>query len=294
MSSRPHRTHNQLALWTADQEENALSEATGTTPFLKWAGGKSQLLSQLLPHVPPEFNTYIEPFLGGGAMFFRLQPDKAVLTDSNRDLINCYSVVRDQVEQLIVQLRGYEANHSEEFYYWLRSQPPDEEIARAARFVYLNRTCYNGLYRVNKKGQFNVPFGRYESPTICDSDRLRAASHALQGTRLECADYRETLDKYAHPGDFVYIDPPYYPVSKYSDFKRYTSDFFYAEDHRELAKTASELAQRGCHVLVSNSFSDFVLDLYGGCKIIEVTARRNINKDPTKRSEIKEVLILCS
>lgn len=260
-------------------------------PFLKWAGGKTQLLPELLKYVPDEYETYLEPFVGGGALFFRLRPSKAVLADSNHDLMNCYRVVRDNVEALIRELEDYP--YSEEFFYQLRSQSFSDPVLMAARMIYLNRTCFNGLYRVNRQGQFNVPFGRYKNPVICDAERLRAASRALQGVQLICADYKETLETYARPGDFIYIDPPYHPISKYSDFKRYTAEQFYADDQRELASLVRNLVNRGCHVLVSNSYTDFILDLYEGFQVIEVTARRNINKDPNKRSGVKEVIIVC-
>ena len=261
------------------------------SPFLKWAGGKTQLLPALLENIPTQFDTYIEPFVGGGALFFELRPAKAILADSNPELINCYTVVRDKVEELIGILSSYP--YSEEFYYQLRAEVPEDVIRRAARIIYLNRTCYNGLYRVNKRGQFNVPFGRYQNPIICDTERLRAASYALKGTELFCADYQETLRNFTKPGDFVYIDPPYHPVSKYSDFKRYTSEFFYIDDQRKLARISKELAGQGCYILVSNSYCDFILDAYDGCKIIEVSAKRNINKDPGKRGGVKEVLVVC-
>src|SRR6266487_2242735 len=260
-------------------------------PFLKWAGEKTQILSALLKNIPLHFDTYIEPFVGGGALFFELQPTKAILADSNPELMNCYIVVRNNVEDLIAILRTYP--YSEEFYYKLRSETPKDDLLRAARMIYLNRTCYNGLYRVNKQGQFNVPFGRYKNPLICDAERLRAASYALRNAELHCADYQETLRNFAKPHDFVYLDPPYHPVSKYSDFKRYTTEFFYVGDQRMLAKSARELSEQGCYVLVSNSYCDFILDLYEGCRIIEVPAKRNINKDPNKRGEVKEVLVVC-
>ena len=270
----------------------AISYATGNvSPFLKWAGGKTQLLPALLNYIPARFNTYVEPFVGGGALFFALQPTRAVLADSNPELINCYTVVRDRVEDLITILSDYP--HSEEFYYTLRAEMPQEAVLRAARLLYLNRTCYNGLYRVNKQGRFNVPFGRYKNPSICDAERLRAASYALRNTELHCAGYQETLDMFAKPGDLIYLDPPYHPVSKYSDFKRYTAEFFYTEDQRLLAHSVKKLAREDCTVLASNSYCDFILDIYQGCEIVEVTARRNINKDPLKRGEVKEVLIVC-
>src|SRR6266487_1480441 len=238
------------------------------SPFLKWAGGKTQLLPALLKNIPAHFGTYIEPFVGGGALFFELQPAKAILADSNSELINCYTVVRDNVEDLIGILSAYP--YSGEFYYKLRAEVPGDVVLRAARIIYLNRTCYNGLYRVNKRGQFNVPFGRYKNPIICDAERLRAASYTLKNTELFCADYQETLRNFAKPGDFFYID-----------------------DQRMLARTAIELAGQGCFVLVSNSYCDFILDVYEGCKIIEVSAKRNINKDPNKRGGVKEVLVVC-
>lgn len=261
------------------------------SPFLKWVGGKTQLLPDLLCRIPAHFNTYIEPFVGGGALFFALQPTKAVLADSNPELINCYIVVRDRVDDLIATLRDYP--YSEEFYYKLRAEVPEDAVLRAARLIYLNRTCYNGLYRVNKQGQFNVPFGRYTNPVICDAERLRRASYALRNAELRCANYQETLQTYAMPGDFIYIDPPYHPVSIYSDFKRYTAEFFYAEDQQRLALTVKDLGKQGGYLLVSNSYCDFILDIYKGCTIVEVSARRNINKDPQKRGEVKEVLIVC-
>jgi DNA adenine methylase len=261
------------------------------SPFLKWAGGKTQLLPSLLKNIPAQFGTYVEPFVGGGALFFELQPAKAILADSNPELINCYTVVRDNVEDLMAVLSTYP--YSEEFYYKLRAEVPADVVLRAARIIYLNRTCYNGLYRVNKRGHFNVPFGKYKNPVICDAERLRSASYALRNTELLCADYQETLQNFAKPDDFVYIDPPYHPVSKYSDFKRYTTEFFYKDDQRMLAEIAKELAEQGCYVLVSNSYCDFILDLYEECKIIEVPAKRNINKDPKKRGELKEVLVVC-
>jgi DNA adenine methylase len=165
-------------------------------------------------------------------------------------------------------------------------------VARAARLIYLNRTCYNGLYRVNKQNQFNVPFGAYRSPTICDSEKLRSASLALQGARLFCEDYRIFLDREAKPGDFIYIDPPYDPVSRYSDFKRYTSFFFYKQNQKDLAILAKELVERGCCVLASNSNTPFIRRLYRGAEIIKVRARRNISRKGEGRGQVEELLIV--
>ena len=262
------------------------------SPFLKWAGGKSQLLPVLLQHVPSQYSTYIEPFVGGGALFFELQPKKAVLADSNPELINCYQVVRDNVEELIKMLRVYP--HTKEFYYSIRVQQPKETVERAARIIYLNRTCYNGLYRVNTKGLFNVPFGTYKNPLICDAEGLRAASYALRHADLRCADYQETLRDAAQPGDFIYLDPPYHPIARRSNFKHYTAESFSDNDQRTLAGLVKELVERGCHVLLSNSYCDFILSLYLGNEVIAVAAKRNINKDPQKRNGVKEVLVVCS
>ena len=262
------------------------------SPFLKWAGGKSQLLPILLQHVPTRYSTYIEPFLGGGALFFELQPEKAVLADSNPELINCYQVVRDNVEELIKMLRVYP--YKKDFYYSLRAQEPEKAVERAARMIYLNRTCYNGLYRVNTKGLFNVPFGTYKNPLICDAEGLRAASYALRHADLRCADYQEILRDAAQPGDFIYLDPPYHPIARRSNFKRYTAESFSENDQRMLASMVKKLVEHGCYVLLSNSSCDFILNLYQKYEIFEVAAKRNINKDPQKRSGVKEVLVECS
>lgn len=250
------------------------------------------MLPILLQHVPTRYSTYIEPFLGGGALFFELQPEKAVLADSNSELINCYQVVRDNVEELIKMLRVYP--HKKDFYYSLRAQEPEKAVERAARMIYLNRTCYNGLYRVNTKGLFNVPFGTYKNPLICDAEGLRAASYALRDADLRCADYQETLRDTAQPGDFIYLDPPYYPITRRSNFKHYTAETFSDNDQRTLAGLIKELVERGCHVLLSNSYCDFILSLYQGNEVIAVAAKRNINKDPQKRNGVKEVLVVCS
>ena len=184
-------------------------------PILKWAGGKTQMLGDLLPKVPTSFGRYIEPFFGGGAMFFALQPENAVIADSNPELINMYREVADHVEDVIQCLKQYE--NTSEMFYAVRSQEwttlPKAEAA--ARTIFLNRTCFNGLYRVNKQGQFNVPYGKYKNPKICDEDGLRAASVALQKVDILCGDYLLVLEHYAQPGDFIFLDPPYLPVSEY-------------------------------------------------------------------------------
>jgi len=263
-----------------------------TTPFLKWAGGKTQLLAELRELVPKEFNKYIEPMVGGGALFFSLKPSKAVLGDSNEELIDCYRVVRDSVEDLIRELKKF--RNSERYFYRIRSQNPNElaPIKKAARFIYLNKTCYNGLYRVNKEGKFNVPFGRRKNPTICDEENLRAAHAALQGVELEAGDYKEILRKHAKKGDFIYLDPPYYPLGGYADFKRYTKEFFYEEDHIELRDEFCRLANIGCYVVLTNSNTEYVRDLYKGFEYTAVDTKRNISSKSSTRTG--QDLILAS
>lgn len=222
-------------------------------PILKWAGGKTQMLGDLLPKVPTSFGRYIEPFFGGGAMFFALQPENAVIADSNPELINMYREVADHVEDVIQCLKQYE--NTSEMFYAVRSQEwttlPKAEAA--ARTIFLNRTCFNGLYRVNKQGQFNVPYGKYKNPKICDEDGLRAASVALQKVDILCGDYLLVLEHYAQPGDFIFLDPPYLPVSEYADFKRYTKEQYNILDLRQRRSASQakrsfdkkEIAKRG-------------------------------------------------
>lgn len=246
-------------------------------PILKWAGGKTQMLGDLLPKVPTSYGKYIEPFLGGGALFFALQPENAVIADSNPELINMYRQVAEHVEDVIYHLERYE--NTSEMFYDVRSLDW-ETLSRpeaAARMIFLNKTCYNGLYRVNKRGQFNVPYGKYKNPRICDAAGLRAASKALKKADIVCGDYFLLLEHYAQPGDFVFLDPPYLPVSEYSDFKRYTKEQFYEEDHIELAKMVAQLHEKGCHVLLTNSNHPLVHELYAPFKIDVIQTKRHIS-----------------
>jgi DNA adenine methylase len=253
-------------------------------PFLKWAGGKTQLLPELTKHVPPTYGRYIEPMVGGGALFFHLRPEVAILGDLNEELINCYRVVRDEVEAVIGRLRR--CLNEEEFYYRVRAQDPHEldTVCRAARTIYLNKTCFNGLYRVNKSGKFNVPFGRRRNPTICDEEGLRCASAALQGVRLVAGDYKDILREHAVVGDFVYLDPPYHPVGGYADFKRFTKEFFYEEDHIELRDEFHRLVETGSWVLLTNSNTEFVRSLYEGFDYAVLDTRRSISSNPSTRT----------
>lgn len=261
-------------------------------PILKWAGGKQQLWSEIEKHIPSNFNKYIEPFLGGGAIFFGLMPEKAVLSDSNPDLINLYEVVRDNVYNLIEILGTYQ--NDEEFYYFMRSQDAEKlsKLERAARMMYLNKTCFNGLYRVNKKGKFNVPFGKYKNPKICDEEALLNASKALEGKVLVCDDYLEVLSQYASEGDVVFLDPPYIPISEHSDFKRYTKHFFDNDDHRELSEEVNRLYQMGCNIILTNSNHSLVHELYSDYKIEVHQTKRFINSNAKKRSG-EDVIVLA-
>ena len=246
-------------------------------PILKWAGGKTQMLNELLPKVPASYGRYIEPFFGGGALFFALQPEHAVIADSNPELINLYRQVADCVDDVIQCLERYE--NTSEMFYTVRKLDWTQlaKAEAAARTIYLNKTCFNGLYRVNKKGQYNVPFGRYTNPKICDIEALYAASAALKKAEIICGDYSRVLEQHAKPGDFVFLDPPYLPVSEYSDFKRYTKEQFYEEDHVELARMVMRLHERGCHVILTNSNHPLVHELYAPFNIEVIQTKRYIS-----------------
>ena len=252
-------------------------------PILKWAGGKTQMLGDLLPKVPKSYGRYIEPFFGGGAMFFALQPENAIIADSNPELINMYRQVATNVDEVICYLKKYE--NTSEMFYAVREQDwmclPKAEAA--ARTIFLNRTCFNGLYRVNKQGKFNVPYGKYVNPKICDEEGLKAASEALKKAEILCGDYLLVLEHYAQAGDFVFLDPPYLPISEYADFKRYTKEQFYEEDHVELAKMIMRLQERGCHVVLTNSNHPLVHELYAPFTIDVIQTKRHISCNGSTR-----------
>ena len=266
-------------------------------PFLKWAGGKGQLLEGLLERVAAagEFGRYHEPFVGGGALFFGLLESKrlrrnAYLSDSNQNLVNAYVGVQRNVEGVIELLRRHKARHSEEYFYEVRSSVPETIEARAARIIYLNRTCYNGLYRENSRGEFNVPFGRYKNPTICDEENLRACAKALKRAKVEQRPFETVLES-AQPGDFVYFDPPYVPVSATSSFTSYDKEGFGEDAQRRLAEVFAELAQRGVKALLSNSDTPLVRELYSDFKIEVVYATRLVNSRADRRGKVAEVLL---
>jgi len=260
-------------------------------PFVKWAGGKRQLLPQLRRFVPEGFGRYYEPFVGGGALFFELRPADAVLTDTNERLIRTYRGVRDDVEQVIELLR--DCRHEESFFYAQRERDIDAESDAevAAWFIYLNKVGFNGLYRVNRQNRFNVPFGRHKNPTICDEETLRACSAALAGSRIDKVDFAAAV-KGAQAGDLVYFDPPYVPMSVTANFTQYTSDRFDVAAQERLRDLALELKRRGVHVLLSNSSAPLVRSLYQeGFETFEVSATRLVNSKVTGRGAITELVM---
>ncbi len=275
------------------------ARANGPRPFIKWAGGKTQLLEQFEPLFPARgsIRRYIEPFVGSAAVFFRVrqlvEPRDVILADSNAELVNVYRAVRDDVEGLIRRLARHKRAHSAEHYYRVRARRPERlsPTARAARLIYLNKTCFNGLYRVNRSGQFNVPIGRYPNPPILDAENLRAAARALDRVTLKVAHFAEMLD-YAREGDFIYLDPPYHPISSTSSFTAYTDGAFREEDQRELASVYARLARRGCLLMLSNSDCPLVRAIYRGFDIRKVRARRAINSRADRRGRIAEVVVL--
>ena len=257
---------------------------------IKWAGGKTQLLSQIKPLYPKRFNLYLEPFVGGGAVFFDLRPDNALLLDSNFELINFYQVVKNNLDELLHDL---EKHRNEKIYYYeVRSLDSTQmgSIERASRFLFMNKTCFNGLWRVNKKGKFNVPFGGYKNPNFRDRENLYMVSVALQNTEVICSDFSSVLE-YATPGSFVYLDPPYHPLSETSNFTSYTKDSFGKEEQICLADVFRELDERNCNVMLSNSDTEFIWSLYKDFDITVVYARRTINSKGNKRGPVSELVI---
>ena len=261
-------------------------------PFLKWAGGKAQLLAQYEPYFPPVIKgTYHEPFLGGGAVYFHLRPPKAILSDSNAELIHCYKIIKSKPRPLIRSLGRHE--NSEVHYYRIRRQAPArlDSVERAGRTIYLNKTCYNGLFRVNRSGQFNVPFGRYKNPRFCEKDNILAVSGQLKAATLVVAPFQSVVDR-VRAGDLVYLDPPYHPLSTTANFTAYTRDSFGERDQRQLAGVVAELSRKGCQVMLSNSDAPLIHELYREFTRIRVEAKRAINSIASRRGKIGELLIL--
>ncbi|MEE2750680.1 MAG: DNA adenine methylase, partial [Myxococcota bacterium] len=274
-----------------DVSEQSRDPDQPAQPFLKWAGGKRRLLPDLIRHLPEEYGTYFEPFLGGGALFFAVRPSRGVLSDTNERLVRTWKTVRDAPEALIEKLSEFP--HDEEFFLQQRKRDIDveEDVEVAAWMLYLNKTAYNGLYRVNSKGGFNVPFGRYENPTICDEGRIRHCSEMLSGVAIHHRDFTVVLEE-AQRGDFVYFDPPYVPLSESSSFTGYTRDGFTLDDQARLRDLASALKKRGVCVLLSNSSAPQVHELYAdGFEVREVQVSRAINSKASGRGKIAELLI---
>jgi DNA adenine methylase len=253
-------------------------------PVLKWAGGKSQLLGQIVPKIPKDYARYIEPFFGGGALFFHLQPSSGIIADSNPELINLYKTIAENVNGVIGKL--HDLKNNEKAFYEVRSQDWTKlsRVEAAARTVYLNKTCFNGLYRVNKNGMFNVPYGHYKNPKIADEETLITASELLGNVEIICGDYKHVLKDVARKNDFIFLDPPYLPISEYSDFKRYTKEQFYEEDHIELAEEVERLHSLGCHVVLTNSNHPLVHKLYGRYTIDVIKTKRYISSKGNNRT----------
>jgi len=278
--------------------KNEIKGRINVPTFVKWAGGKTQLLGQFVKFFPEKMNRYFEPFLGGGAVFFYLKkyhgcpPKEIVLSDNNEELINCFRVVRDNPDKLIALLKQHKKNHNKAYYYKMRNKDPERmsPISQAARLIYLNKTCFNGLYRVNSKGKFNVPIGSYKNPGIVIEPSIREASRLLQEVKLEVLPFQKILSM-ARKGDFVYFDPPYMPLSKTSSFTSYTKDSFSERNQEELADIFDKLDKKGCRLMLSNSNHPFLKRLYAKQKITTVKATRAINSKGSERGKINEIVV---
>ena len=265
-------------------------------PFVKWAGGKRQLMDEILKYVPKSISTYYEPFLGGGAVWFELQPKTYVVNDINSEMINVYRTIQTDVDALIAELKQF--RNEEETFYQVREQDRSPEfqnlssVQRAARIIFLNKTCFNGLFRVNSQGFFNVPFGRYKNPDITNEATLRAVNSYLKKAKGEIrnVDFAEAVAD-AQPGSFIYLDPPYDPVSDSSSFTGYTLDGFGRQEQERLKRLCDDLHNRGCQFLVSNSATPFIKELYADYNIEIVQANRAINSVGANRGRVDEVLI---
>jgi DNA adenine methylase len=268
------------------------------SPFLKWVGGKRQVMPAIEQHLPKGIKSkvYIEPFIGGGAVLFHLQPEKAIVNDFNSELVNVYKVIKNDLESLILDLQKHKNESG--YFYEIRSVDRSNEfknltdVERASRIIYLNKTCFNGLYRVNSSGEFNSPFGKYKNPNIVNEPTLRAVSHYLNSKNIQLrnVDYADVLQE-ADENSFVYLDPPYYPVSESSDFTGYVKGGWGIHDQIRLREACDQLTQRRIKFLQSNSSVDFIKEQYANYNIHIIKANRAINSDGEKRGEIEEVLI---
>lgn len=268
------------------------------SPMLKWVGGKRQLLSEIVPMIDKKCSTYVEPFIGGGAVLFNVQPEKAIINDYNQELINVYKIVRDNLDELIDVLKIHESKNSPDYYYEVRALDREDsfenmtDVEKAARIIYLNKTCYNGLYRVNSAGQFNSPYGRYKNPNIVNEAVLKSISKYFNSNDITIlnGDYKEAL-KGLNQDTFVYLDPPYMPISASSSFTGYTEGGFGYSSQVQLKEECDKLTQQGIKFVQSNSDCKEIRELYKDYKIKTVKAKRSINSVAKKRGEINEVLI---
>lgn len=269
-------------------------------PVLKWVGGKRQLMDEIKKHLPDDINklTYYEPFIGGGALLFELQPKRAIVNDVNSELINVYEMIRDNVEGLIADLEKHE--NSSEYFYEIRDLDRDKfkyqtltDLERASRILYLNKTCFNGLFRVNSSGEFNTPYGKYKNPNIVNEVGLRAVSNYFNRSKIEfrCGDFEDAITG-IRKNSFVYLDPPYDPVSDSSSFTGYAKGGFGRDEQIRLKEMVDRLTKKGVKIMLSNSYTDFIVELYSDYRIEIVYAKRNVNAVANKRGEIKEVLIM--
>ncbi|MBW6481766.1 MAG: DNA adenine methylase [Vicingaceae bacterium] len=268
------------------------------TPFLKWVGGKRQIMSSIVDLLPKDINklNYVEPFIGGGALLFHLQPKKAVINDFNAELINVYKVIKNNLDELIIDLQKHK--NEAEYFYKLRSLDRTEEyqklsnIQRASRIIYLNKTCFNGLYRVNNAGEFNAPFGRYKNPNIVNAPTLKAVNKYLNSNKIDLitGDYADILNN-TTKSSFIYLDPPYHPLTEGSSFTGYVQGGWNIYDQIRLREVCDELDKKGIKFLLSNSSTDFIKDQYSAYEINIVKANRSINSNGEKRGEVEEVLI---
>ncbi len=267
-------------------------------PVLKWVGGKRQLLPEIRKYIPDQIDTYYEAFIGGGAVLFDLELPRAVINDKNAELINMYKVIKNKHLKLMKELDIHKDNNCEDYYYSIRELDRKEsflqlsDVERAARFMYLNKVCFNGLWRVNSKGENNTPYGKYANPSIYNRDTIEEMHHYLRDKQVKimCDDFEKCVRK-AKAGDFVYFDPPYVPISVTSNFTSYSSDGFDLDEQRRLKALCDDLTVRGVKFLLSNSNCDFIRELYKDYNVVIVEASRAINSDASKRGKVEEVLV---
>lgn len=293
---------NQLLSMTNKERKRVLNKVNIRSndlmkPFIKWVGGKTKVWSHISNWIPSDgFDTYYEPFVGGGAIFFALARagciKKAVISDNNKELITTYGVIKNDVSELISELKNEDYEYSKDNFLRIRGLETSSlsDIQIAARFIYLNKTCFNGLYRVNSSGKFNTPFGKYTNPKICDEHNLRAVSDALENTKIVCNDFEKIL-KSVKSDDFVYFDPPYIPISKTANFTSYTKDGFSNDEHRRLENVYADLTRKGVKAILSNSYCDLSLELYSKYTIKTIEGRRNVAGSTESRERVSEILV---